>query len=68
MSGEQMREILDRLSIGQTELARWGGVSDRAIRHYIKGVRPVPPYLALLLLFLDKRPEATKWFKEHAVR
>ena len=59
-----MRETLEKLDIGQTELARWLGVSDRSIRHYIKGERPVPPSLALLLEYLTARPEAKSWFTD----
>jgi plasmid maintenance system antidote protein VapI len=59
-----MREIIERLGIGQTELARWLGVGDRTIRHYIKGDRDVPPSLALLLIYLIDRPEALAWFRD----
>jgi plasmid maintenance system antidote protein VapI len=68
MSGQEMREALDKLEIGQTELARWLGISDRAIRHYVQGKRPVPPSLALLLEYLCSRPEAKQWFVERAQR
>lgn len=64
MSGQKMRETLDKLDIGQTELARWLGISDRAVRHYVQGKRPVPPSLALLLEYLADRPEAKQWFVE----
>lgn len=63
-----MRETLEKLDIGQTELARWLGVTDRAIRHYVQGKRPVPPSLSLLLEYLDERPEAKQWFVERAAK
>ena len=66
MSGPEMREALEKLEIGQTELARWLGTTDRAVRHYVQGKRPVPPSLALLLEYLCARPEAKQWFVERA--
>jgi plasmid maintenance system antidote protein VapI len=68
MSGNEMREHLEKLEIGQTELARWLGVKDRTIRHYISGKRHVPPSLALLLEYLDDRPEAKQWFIEREMK
>jgi plasmid maintenance system antidote protein VapI len=59
-----MRESLERLGIGQTELAGWFGVGDRTIRHYIKGDRNVPPSLALLLEYLIEHPAALEWFRD----
>lgn len=68
MSGQKMRETLEKLDIGQTELARWLGVRDRTIRNYLSGDRQVPPSLALLLEYLEDRPEAKQWFKDRAKR
>jgi plasmid maintenance system antidote protein VapI len=68
MSGQKMRETLEKLGIGQSELARWLHISDRAIRHYVQGKRPVPPSLSLLLEYLDERPEAKQWFVDRAKR
>ena len=63
-----MREMLEKADIGQTELARWLGVADRSIRRYVKGDRPVPPSLALLLQYWIERPEAKEWFRQRAER
>lgn len=68
MSGNEMREHLETLEIGQTELARWLGVKDRTIRHYLKGKRQVPPSLELLLRYLRDRPEAKQWFVDDAAK
>ena len=62
MLGNDMREHLEQLEIGQTELARWLEVKDRTIRHYLSGKRQVPPALNLLLRYLRARPEAKQWF------
>jgi plasmid maintenance system antidote protein VapI len=66
MSGLKMRQTLEKLEIGQTELARWLGIGDRAVRHYVAGKRPIPPSLSLLLEYLEARPEAKQWFVERA--
>lgn len=66
MSAQEFRNALDKLDIGQTELARWLGVQDRAIRHYVQGTRPVPPALSLMMEYLCDRPEAKAWFVHRA--
>ncbi len=62
----KMRELLEQTGIGQTELARWLGVRDRTVRHYVKGDRTPDPGLILLLEYLADRPEAKVWFREKA--
>jgi len=66
MSAQEFRQSLNDLGIGQTELARWLGVQDRAIRHYVHGTRPVPPALSLMIEYLRDRPEAKAWFVHRA--
>lgn len=66
--GEEMRAALEALDIGQTELARWLETTDRSVRHYVAGERPMPPGLGLLLEYLQARPEAVQWFKDRAER
>lgn len=63
-----MREMLERAGIGQTELAFWLGVTPRSIRRYLKGDRPVPPSLALLLEYWIEHPETKEWFRQRAER
>lgn len=63
-----MRQMLEKAEIGQTELARWLGVADRTIRRYVKGDRPVPPSLAILLEYWIEQPETKEWFRQRADR
>ncbi len=61
-----MRELLEETGIGQTELARWLGVTGRAVRNYVAEDRPAPPGVMLLLEYLAERPEAIEWFRAKA--
>ena len=63
-----MRERMQALGVGQTELARWLGEADRTVRRYLSGERGVPPSLDLLLEYLTDRPEALVWFRERAAK
>ncbi len=63
-----MRERMQALGIGQTELSRWLGETDRTIRRYLSGERGVPPSLDLLLEYLSERPESVQWFRERAAK
>lgn len=66
--GKIMRERMEALGIGQTELSRWLGETDRTIRRYLSGERGVPPSLDLLLEYLEDRPEALVWFRDRAAK
>jgi len=73
MTGQEMREIMDEVGIGQTQLARWlsatsstGEFGDRSIRRYLEGTRRIPPSLALMLELLRERPELKAWFEHRA--
>lgn len=70
-----MREIMDEVGIGQTQLARWlsatsttGAFGDRSIRRYLEDKRRIPPSLALMLELLRERPELKAWFEDRAAR
>ncbi len=63
-----MREMLEKAGMGQTELAQILGVADRTIRRYVKGDRPVPPSLAILLEYWIERPETKEWFRQRVDR
>jgi len=66
MNGQEFRDTLKTLGIGQTELARWLDSDGSTVRRYIYGKRKVPTSLALLLEYLRDRPEAIQWFRDRA--
>ncbi len=61
-----MREMLEKAEIGQTQFARWLGMTPRAIRRYISGERPVPPAVALLLQLCIEHPDTKDWLSRQA--
>jgi hypothetical protein len=49
MCPDRFRDILGKLELTQVALSRQIGITDRAVRQYVSGDRPVPVPLGLLL-------------------
>lgn len=45
MKPAELRDTLERLGMGQTQLANELGVSARAVRYWLNGRNPVPKWL-----------------------
>lgn len=63
-----IKRLLKQTGIGETELAGWMGQGSRSIRHYVKGDRPTPLILLILLEYLKAQPDAIVWFRERHQR
>jgi plasmid maintenance system antidote protein VapI len=47
MTGKQLQRMIDKTGRSQSGLAREIGITDRQMRRYIAGDRPVPTFIAL---------------------
>lgn len=64
MSAAELRAILDRLGLSQSEASRLLGIDPRTMRRWVLDEQPVPAPVAILFRLLDECPAAWRYFQK----
>jgi DNA-binding transcriptional regulator YiaG len=60
----QLRAVLDRLGLSQSEAARLLSIDPRTMRRWVLDEQPVPAPVAILFRLLDECPAALRHFRK----
>lgn len=64
MTAAQLRAVLDRLGLSQSEASRLLGIDPRTMRRWVLDEQPVPSPVAILFRLLDECPAALRHFRK----